>query len=51
MPDLSGLSTRRAVGWLASLGVEAQLQGSGVVTAQFPESGASLPSQAVLTLR
>lgn len=51
MPDLSGLSTRRAVIWLASLGVEARLQGSGVVTAQSPNSGASLPSQAVLTLR
>ncbi len=51
MPDLKGLSGRRAVVWLASLGVEARIQGSGVVTEQVPESGASLPPQAVLTLR
>jgi len=51
MPDLSGLSARRAMVWLASLGVEARVQGSGVVIAQTPETGADLSSQAVLTLR
>src|SRR5690606_4664134 len=51
MPDLDGLSGRRAVAWLASLGVEARVQGSGVVTAQSPAAGAALPAQALLTLR
>ncbi len=51
MPDLSGLSARRAVSWLASLGVEARVQGYGVVTEQLPEAGASLASHAALTLR
>lgn len=51
MPDLSGLSARRAMAWLASLGVEARIQGSGVVSAQSPETGAAIPSHAVLTLR
>ena len=51
MPDLSGLSARRAVAWLAALGVEARLQGHGVVTTQSPASGSALPAQALLTLR
>ena len=51
MPDLRGLSARRAVAWLASLGVEARLEGSGAVRAQAPAAGTALPAQAVLTLR
>ena len=51
MPDLTGLSARRAVAWLASLGATARMQGSGIITAQSPSAGAALPSQAVLTLR
>lgn len=51
MPDLRGLAARRAVAWLAALGVEARLAGSGAVAAQTPAAGAALPAQAVLTLR
>jgi cell division protein FtsI (penicillin-binding protein 3) len=51
MPDLRGLSARRAVAWLAALGVEARLAGSGAVAAQSPAAGAALPAQAALTLR
>ncbi|HLT48093.1 MAG TPA: penicillin-binding transpeptidase domain-containing protein [Rubricoccaceae bacterium] len=51
MPDLRGLSARRAVAWLAALGVEARLVGSGAVTAQSPAAGSALPAQAVLTLQ
>ncbi|NNF59660.1 MAG: PASTA domain-containing protein [Rhodothermaceae bacterium] len=50
MPDLTGLSARHAVAWLASLGAIARVQGSGTITAQSPSAGAALPSQAVLTL-
>jgi cell division protein FtsI (penicillin-binding protein 3) len=54
MPDLRGLSARHAVAWLAALGVEARIAGSGAVAAQAPEAGAALPAPggpALLTLR
>ncbi|MDX1438984.1 MAG: PASTA domain-containing protein, partial [Rubricoccaceae bacterium] len=51
MPDLSGLSARRSVVWLASLGVDVRLQGSGSVFGQTPAAGSLLPDRAVLTLR
>lgn len=51
MPDMSGLSARRAVVWLASLGVDARIQGSGIVASQVPAAGVALPDRAVLTLR
>jgi cell division protein FtsI (penicillin-binding protein 3) len=53
MPDLRGLSARRAVAWLAALGIEARLRGSGAVAAQTPAPGAALAASepAVLTLR
>ncbi len=50
MPDLVGLPARQAVGWLASLGVTAQLRGTGVVTDQSPAPGSALPEAAVLNL-
>ncbi len=48
MPDLRGLSAREAVFQLARYGVTARVRGHGVVTAQHPAPGASLPEQAVL---
>jgi cell division protein FtsI (penicillin-binding protein 3) len=51
MPDLVGLSARQAVSYLASIGVAAQIEGTGVVTRQQPAAGAPLPQRAVLILR
>ena len=51
MPDLTGLSSREAVTWLAELGIEVDLDGHGSVTAQSPRKGAPLPGRARLTLR
>ncbi|MEM1041080.1 MAG: PASTA domain-containing protein [Bacteroidota bacterium] len=51
MPDLRGLSARQAAGWLAALGVAAQLRGAGVVADQSPAPGSPLPETAVLTFR
>lgn len=49
MPDLRGLSTRQARTWLAGLGVEARIDGAGVVRRQSPDAGAPLPRTARLT--
>jgi cell division protein FtsI (penicillin-binding protein 3) len=51
MPDVTGLSARQAVFWLAARGVEVQLEGHGTVQAQVPAAGSSLPSRAVLRCR
>lgn len=48
MPNLQGLSARQATAWLASLGVPVTVRGTGVVTDQSPEPGASLPGAAWL---
>jgi cell division protein FtsI (penicillin-binding protein 3) len=42
MPDLRGLSARDAVRSLSSIGLRAQVSGSGVVVEQFPEPNAAL---------
>jgi cell division protein FtsI (penicillin-binding protein 3) len=48
MPDLTGVSTRRAVAWLEAHGVSAQLNGQGTVVRQQPSPGAPLPSRVFL---
>jgi cell division protein FtsI (penicillin-binding protein 3) len=49
MPDLRGVSARRAVHWLRRHGVGVRLRGGdGVVTRQVPAPGADLPGRAVL---
>jgi cell division protein FtsI (penicillin-binding protein 3) len=40
MPDLVGLGAREAIRRMARLGVSLKVQGSGLVVAQYPESGA-----------
>ncbi len=49
MPDLTGLTTRQAVTWLRSRGVDVRLYGRGTVTKQSPSAGQPLPSRAMLT--
>ncbi len=39
VPDVRGMSIRRAMNWLISEEFEVKLQGSGVVTQQFPTAG------------
>ncbi len=51
MPDLNGLSSREAVAWLTQLGVEAVLEGHGIVARQQPAPGSPLPSRARVVLR
>jgi cell division protein FtsI (penicillin-binding protein 3) len=48
MPDLTGLSTRRAVAWLQDHGIQPRLQGHGTVVRQRPEPGAPLPNRVTL---
>lgn len=49
MPDLTGLSTRQAVTWLHSRGIDVRLYGHGTVQKQAPSAGQPLPSRAMLT--
>ena len=51
MPDLAGLSARQAVAWLAALGVEARLVGTGAVAEQVPAAGRPVRGAATLTLQ
>ncbi len=44
MPDLRGLSVRRAVGWLRELGVTPQVRGAGDVLRQSVAPGGALPT-------
>jgi cell division protein FtsI (penicillin-binding protein 3) len=48
MPDLTGLSTRRAVAWLQAHGIQSRLRGQGTVVRQRPEPGAPLPNRVTL---
>jgi len=48
MPDLTGVSAHRAVAWLREHGIQARLDGEGVIERQQPQSGAPLPSRAYL---
>ena len=49
MPDVRGMSTRRALAWLRASGVRVRLQGSGVVRRQSVAPGAPLPASVSLT--
>lgn len=48
MPDLSGLSTRRALEWLREQGIDSRVRGQGRIVQQHPRPGTPLPSQATL---
>ena len=48
LPDLTGTSTRHALQWLQTHGVDARLVGQGVVADQQPSPGAPLPSRVLL---
>lgn len=49
MPDLTGLTTRQAVHWLRSHGVDVRLYGRGTIQEQSPGAGQPLPARAMLT--
>lgn len=51
LPDLRGLSTRHAVAWLQRHGVEAALEGGGIIYRQRPAAGAPLPERVLLHAR
>jgi cell division protein FtsI (penicillin-binding protein 3) len=51
MPDLTGLSSREAMTWLAQLGIDVDLDGHGSIVRQSPAEGSPLPARARLTLR
>jgi cell division protein FtsI (penicillin-binding protein 3) len=48
LPDLTGMSTRHALYWLRTHGIDARLYGQGVVTKQKPQPGAPRPSRVLL---
>ncbi len=49
MPELGKMSLRQALLVLRAYGVDAEVSGSGVVTAQYPPAGAPLPEKARIT--
>lgn len=51
MPDMRGLSTRNALLWLRSAGVDATLDGVGAVVEQTPRPGQSLRGRVTLRSR
>jgi cell division protein FtsI (penicillin-binding protein 3) len=51
MPDLTGLSARQAMYWMASRGIEARIEGTGVVVSQSPAAGEPLPERALVRCR
>jgi cell division protein FtsI (penicillin-binding protein 3) len=51
MPELTGLTAREAVFWLSALGVDARIEGNGLVAAQTPAAGTPLPTEATVRLR
>lgn len=48
MPDLEGLSARKAVHWLTERGVTVRVRGQGVVASQWPRAGEPLPGRVTL---
>jgi cell division protein FtsI (penicillin-binding protein 3) len=50
-PDLTGMSARDALRVLAQLGLTARLQGTGVVTQQYPPAGEPIESASTVVLR
>lgn len=51
MPDLTGMTAREAVFWLASIGVTPRVEGSGLVASQAPAAGSPVESVAVVRLK
>ncbi|MFB6279545.1 MAG: penicillin-binding transpeptidase domain-containing protein [Salinibacter sp.] len=49
MPDLTGLSTRRAVAWLHEHGADPRLNGQGEIVRQRPRAGAPFQTRVFLT--
>ena len=50
-PDLTGMSARDALRVLAQLGLTVRLQGSGVVTQQYPPAGEPIESASTVVLK
>jgi cell division protein FtsI (penicillin-binding protein 3) len=50
-PDLTGMSARDALRVLAQLGMTARLQGTGVVTQQYPPPGEPIESASTVVLK
>ena len=50
-PDLTGMSARDALRVLAQLGMTARLQGTGVVTQQYPPAGEPIESASTVVLK
>jgi cell division protein FtsI (penicillin-binding protein 3) len=50
-PDLTGMSARDALRVLAQLGLTARLQGTGVVTQQYPPAGEPIESASTVVLK
>jgi cell division protein FtsI (penicillin-binding protein 3) len=50
-PDLTGMSARDALRVLSQLGLTARLQGSGVVTQQYPPAGEPIESASTVVLK
>jgi len=51
MPDLTGLGMRQAVHWAHAVGLDVQVQGSGMVVSQSPKPGEPLLQTTVLRCR
>ncbi len=51
MPDLTGLSTRQAVLWSHTTGIDVKVEGQGMVVSQSPKAGEPLAAKAVLRCR
>jgi cell division protein FtsI (penicillin-binding protein 3) len=50
-PDLTGMSARDALRLLAQLGLTARLQGTGLVTQQYPPAGEPIESASTVVLK
>jgi beta-lactam-binding protein with PASTA domain len=50
VPDLRGMSVRRAITRLAAEQLDASVKGSGVVTSQYPEAGAPVKKNSRIIL-
>jgi membrane peptidoglycan carboxypeptidase len=51
MPDLRGMSARKAIATLARIGLTPRVTGAGLVVEQAPPAGAPLPSGEVSSIR
>src|SRR5699024_7604724 len=51
IPDLTGLSMRQAVHFVANLGLKAKLNGSGTVQKQYPAAGKKFKKGRTILIR